>query len=57
MLGLLVPGVGMGAGGTAVVNAARMAYTVPPCRLNYTAPEERLECTVPKMPASFGVPE
>lgn len=46
----------MGGGGTAVVLAARLEFTVPRNLMEATIPDERGEFTLPRLP-DFGVPE
>lgn len=45
MLGLLVPGVGMGGGGESATGFGRIEYTIPLLQLGYTLERELLEFT------------
>lgn len=49
MLGLLVPGLGMGGGTAAVTSSSfgRIEYTMPRSQLEFTLGNDRLEFTLP----------
>lgn len=54
MLALLVPGVGMGAGGESQTGFGRLEYTMPNIRLEHAVSDERLEFTLANDRPEFG---